>query len=198
MVRTVDLRLRGCRIFLPMIPLLCNTTDKLFTHALLSPSSVIWYWPKGSDAGKVTTNNADSNGRLCTLPVVLNGNVSKYVIIIICSHFSCKTKRSKEDPQLTRNVFSRCINVADFDADEVVEPVCRVGQRLIGKQVVAELDRSVSWQRGKHSQRRLINHCHVCKCRAINKLQILGTAMFANCATEPVIKKKGIDWLSKA
>jgi len=24
-------------------------TGQLFTHVLLSPSSIIWYWPKGDD-----------------------------------------------------------------------------------------------------------------------------------------------------
>ena len=49
-----------------------TTLGKLFTHILcLSPSSIIWYWPKGGDkgrwcsaAGKVTAGLAESNDSL--------------------------------------------------------------------------------------------------------------------------------------
>ena len=50
----------------------CVTTlSKLFTHVPLSPSSIIWYRPKGrwcSEAGEVTAGLAESNGSLPQSP----------------------------------------------------------------------------------------------------------------------------------
>ena len=36
---------------IPVVPLLCNDREQVVhTHVPLSPSSIIWYWPKGGDA----------------------------------------------------------------------------------------------------------------------------------------------------
>ena len=38
------------RVRIPAAPLSSATLGKLFTHMPLSPSSIIWYQPRGSDA----------------------------------------------------------------------------------------------------------------------------------------------------
>jgi len=44
--RGLDLQLNRSQVQIPAAALLTATLGKLFTHVLLSPSSIIWYWHK--------------------------------------------------------------------------------------------------------------------------------------------------------
>jgi len=52
MVRALDLRIsiKRLRVQLPTVPLSCNDCQQVVhIHVPLLPSSIIWYWPRGSD-----------------------------------------------------------------------------------------------------------------------------------------------------